>query len=222
MRERFGANDASCRLRFHTQTGGVTLRRSSRSTTSCASRCRRWPPCSAERSRCTRTATTKRSRSRRQRRRRSRCARSRSSPTRAASALTVDPLAGSYYVEHLTTELETARARAARARRRTRRRGAGDRSGILPGGDRAQRVRVPAARRARRRGHRRREQVRGREAAAGRFRRPTSPRWSAIRWHAFAPVRAGARRRVVATRGTGKVARDRAVGTLAPAGARHA
>ena len=25
MRERFGANDASCRLRFHTQTGGVTL-----------------------------------------------------------------------------------------------------------------------------------------------------------------------------------------------------
>ena len=25
MRERFGASDASCRLRFHTQTGGVTL-----------------------------------------------------------------------------------------------------------------------------------------------------------------------------------------------------
>jgi methylmalonyl-CoA mutase, N-terminal domain len=25
MRERFGANDASCKLRFHTQTGGVTL-----------------------------------------------------------------------------------------------------------------------------------------------------------------------------------------------------
>ena len=25
MKERFGANDASCRLRFHTQTGGVTL-----------------------------------------------------------------------------------------------------------------------------------------------------------------------------------------------------
>ncbi len=25
MRERFGANDASCRMRFHTQTGGVTL-----------------------------------------------------------------------------------------------------------------------------------------------------------------------------------------------------
>ncbi|MEN9508625.1 MAG: hypothetical protein RLZZ621_1188, partial [Gemmatimonadota bacterium] len=25
MRERFGAHDASCRLRFHTQTGGVTL-----------------------------------------------------------------------------------------------------------------------------------------------------------------------------------------------------
>ena len=25
MRERFGASDATCRLRFHTQTGGVTL-----------------------------------------------------------------------------------------------------------------------------------------------------------------------------------------------------
>src|SRR5207245_9784603 len=25
MRDRFNANDASCRLRFHTQTGGVTL-----------------------------------------------------------------------------------------------------------------------------------------------------------------------------------------------------
>src|SRR5207237_5112686 len=25
MRQRFKANDASCRLRFHTQTGGVTL-----------------------------------------------------------------------------------------------------------------------------------------------------------------------------------------------------
>jgi methylmalonyl-CoA mutase, N-terminal domain len=35
MRERFGASDESCRLRFHTQTGGVTLRRSSRSTTWC-------------------------------------------------------------------------------------------------------------------------------------------------------------------------------------------
>ena len=26
MRERFGAGDAGCRMRFHTQTGGVTLR----------------------------------------------------------------------------------------------------------------------------------------------------------------------------------------------------
>src|SRR5690606_31922168 len=25
MRERYGASDASCKLRFHTQTGGVTL-----------------------------------------------------------------------------------------------------------------------------------------------------------------------------------------------------
>ena len=36
--------------------------RSSRSTTSCASRCRRWPRCAAARSRCTPTATTRRSR----------------------------------------------------------------------------------------------------------------------------------------------------------------
>ncbi len=60
MRARFGANDNSCRLRFHTQTGGVTLTHSNRSTTSCGSRCRPWPPRSAVRSRCIPMATMKR------------------------------------------------------------------------------------------------------------------------------------------------------------------
>ena len=45
----------------------------------------------------------------------------------SGAALTADPLAGSYYVEELTTTLERARAGAARARRRAGRRGAGDR-----------------------------------------------------------------------------------------------
>ena len=42
--------------------------RSSPRTTSCARRSRRWPPCSAGRSRCTRTRSTRRSRSRPSRR----------------------------------------------------------------------------------------------------------------------------------------------------------
>ncbi len=65
MRERFGAQDPrSCMLRFHTQTGGVTLTaQHSPTTTSCASRCKLWRRCSAALSRSTRTAKTKRSHS---------------------------------------------------------------------------------------------------------------------------------------------------------------
>ena len=54
--------------------------RSSPTTTSSASRSRRWRRCSAARSRCTATAATRRWRCRPRRRRASRCARSRSSP----------------------------------------------------------------------------------------------------------------------------------------------
>ena len=59
--------------------------RSSRSTTWCASRCRRWPRCSAARSRCTPTRSTRPRAAHRGGGARSRCARSRSSPRRRAS-----------------------------------------------------------------------------------------------------------------------------------------
>ena len=62
MRDRFGAkNPRSQMVRFHTQTGGSTLRRSSPRTTSCASRSRASPPSAAARSPSTRTASTRRS-----------------------------------------------------------------------------------------------------------------------------------------------------------------
>ena len=167
MRERFGANDASARLRFHTQTGGVTLQAQQplnnvvRVTVQALVRgAGRHAVAAHERlRRGARAADAKR--------RRSRFARSRSSRNESGAALTADPLAGSYYVEHLTDELERRAHGAARDGRRARRRGEGDRRGVLPGRDRAQRVRVPAARRERRDGHRRRQQVRRRSSAAG-------------------------------------------------------
>ena len=80
--------------------------RSSRRTTSCASRSKRWPPCSAARSRCTRTRWTK-------------CM---ALPTEKSVEIAlrtqqvlayetnvtnvVDPLGGSYFVEALTDEME--------------------------------------------------------------------------------------------------------------------
>ena len=65
-------------LRFHTQTAGVLADRAAAArTTSCAPRSRRWPACSAARSRCTRTRWTRRSRCRREEAASSRCARSR-------------------------------------------------------------------------------------------------------------------------------------------------
>ena len=86
MRERFGASDKQSQtLRFHTQTGGVTLtaqqpleQRRARG----AAGVRRGA--AAGRSRCTPTATTRRWRCRPSARPRSRCARSRSSPTSPA------------------------------------------------------------------------------------------------------------------------------------------
>ena len=86
MRERFGAQDErSWRLRFHTQTGGVTLTAQQPRTTSSGSRCRGSPPSAAAPSRCTRTGSTRRWRCRPSGRRRSRCAPSRSSATSRAS-----------------------------------------------------------------------------------------------------------------------------------------
>ena len=66
----------------HADGGRVAHRAAAATTTSCASRSRRWRRCSAARSRCTPTRSTRRWRCRPRRRCGSRCARSRSSPTR--------------------------------------------------------------------------------------------------------------------------------------------
>ena len=108
MRERFGAQgralaeDALPHADRRRHAGRAAAAR----TTSCAWRCRASPPCAAAPSRCTRTASTRRSRCRASARRGSRCAPSRSSPTSPAPTDTVDPFAGSYFVEALTDEIE--------------------------------------------------------------------------------------------------------------------
>ena len=66
------------------------------------------PRCSAGPRACTPTASTRRSGCPPSRRPRSPCGPSRSSATSRACADTVDPLAGSYFVESLTDEVETA------------------------------------------------------------------------------------------------------------------
>ena len=155
MRQRFGASDASCRLRFHTQTGGVTLTAQQ-------------PLNNVVRVTVQTLAATLGGT---QSLHTNGYDEALALPTAEAATLalrtqqvvgyesgvanTADPLAGSYYVEHLTSDLETSRAGVDRSRGRAGRGGRGDRQRVRPGGDRAKRVRVPAPRRARRRGHRR-------------------------------------------------------------------
>ena len=109
MRERFGASDASCRLRFHTQTGGVTLTAQQ-------------PLNNVVRVAVQTLAATLGGT---QSLHTNGYDEALALPTAEAATLalrtqqivafesgvtsTVDPLAGSYYVEHLTTELETGR-----------------------------------------------------------------------------------------------------------------
>ena len=81
-------------------------RRSSRTTTWCGPRCRRWRPCSAACSRSTPTRWTRPWRCRPRKPPRWHCARSRSSPSRAGITEVSDPLGGSYAVERLTSDLE--------------------------------------------------------------------------------------------------------------------
>jgi methylmalonyl-CoA mutase N-terminal domain/subunit len=106
MRERFGASDASCRLRFHTQTGGVTLTAQS-------------PLNNVVRVAIQTLAATLGGT---QSLHTNGYDEALALPTRDAATLalrtqqivahesgiasTADPLAGSYYVEHLTDELE--------------------------------------------------------------------------------------------------------------------
>ena len=100
MRERFGAKDErSWKLRFHTQTAGVSLTAQQPYNNVVRTALQALAAVLGGTNRCTRTRSTRRWRCRPQRRRRSRCGPSRSSPTRAASWTSVDPLGGSYFVE---------------------------------------------------------------------------------------------------------------------------
>ena len=126
-------------------------------------------------------------------RRRWRSGRSRSSPTRAGSAKVVDPLAGSYYVESLTDAIERGRPRAHRGSRCAGRRGEGDRARVLPGGDRAERLRAPAARRSRASGSWWGSTASPTTPRLPRSRRPTSPPSSADQGERLADARSGAR-----------------------------
>src|SRR6476469_3222625 len=106
MRERFGANDASCRLRFHTQTGGVTLQAQqplnnvvrvtvqALSTVLGGTQSLHTNGYDEALSLPTAEAATLALRTQQ------------IIAHESGAALTADPLAGSYYVEHLTDELE--------------------------------------------------------------------------------------------------------------------
>ena len=108
MRERFGAKRAALldAALPHPDRRLLADRAAAATTTSCASRSRRWPACSAARSRCTPTRST----------RRWRCPREEAVTValrtqqilaeESGVANTVDPLAGSYFVEALTDRME--------------------------------------------------------------------------------------------------------------------
>ena len=107
MRDRFGAGDAGCRLRFHTQTGGVTLQAQQplnnvvRVTVQAlaavlgGTQSLHTNGYDEALALPTEEAATLALRTQQV------------IAHEAGVALTADPLAGSYYVEHLTTELET-------------------------------------------------------------------------------------------------------------------
>jgi methylmalonyl-CoA mutase N-terminal domain/subunit len=111
MRDRFGANDASCRLRFHTQTGGVTLQAQqplnnvvrvaiqALSAVLGGTQSLHTNGYDEALALPTEEAATLALRTQQ------------IIAYESGAALTADPLAGSYYVEHLTNEIES-RARA--------------------------------------------------------------------------------------------------------------
>ena len=117
---------------------------------------------------------------------------------------TADPLGGSYYVEALTDELEARALGADRAGGRGGRRRRGRRVRLRAGGDRAGRVRVPAAGRGGRARHRRGQRLRG---GVGRAHRAPADRPGGR----AAPARAdGARARGAERGGSGRGDRRRA------------
>jgi methylmalonyl-CoA mutase, N-terminal domain len=108
MRERFGANDAGCRLRFHTQTGGVTLqaqqplnnvvRVAVQALAAVLGGTQSLHTNGYDEALSLPTADAATLALRTQQ----------IVGYESGAALTADPLAGSYYVEHLTSALETA------------------------------------------------------------------------------------------------------------------
>jgi methylmalonyl-CoA mutase N-terminal domain/subunit len=106
MRERFGADDRSCRLRFHTQTGGVTLqaqqplnnvvRVTVQALSAVLGGTQSLHTNGYDEALALPTAEAATLALRTQQ----------IIANESGAALTVDPLAGSYYVEHLTNELE--------------------------------------------------------------------------------------------------------------------
>jgi len=108
MKDRFGAkNQRSWLMRFHTQTAGVSLTAQQPMNNIARVAIQALAGVlGGTQSAAHRTATTKLWRYPRKRRCASRCARSRSSLTNLASAQTVDPLGGSYFVERLTLDME--------------------------------------------------------------------------------------------------------------------
>jgi methylmalonyl-CoA mutase N-terminal domain/subunit len=107
LKDRFGANDASCRLRFHTQTGGVTLqaqqplnnvvRVAIQGLSAVLGGTQSLHTNGYDEALALPTAQAATLALRTQQ----------IIAHESGAAMTVDPLAGSYYVEHLTTELET-------------------------------------------------------------------------------------------------------------------
>jgi len=107
MRERFGASDASCRLRFHTQTGGVTLqaqqplnnvvRVAVQALAAVLGGTQSLHTNGYDEALALPTAEAATLALRTQQ----------IIGYESGAALTADPLAGSYYVERLTTDLET-------------------------------------------------------------------------------------------------------------------
>ena len=107
LKDRFGANDASCRLRFHTQTGGVTLqaqqplnnvvRVAIQGLSAVLGGTQSLHTNGYDEALALPTAQAATLALRTQQ----------IIAHESGAAMTVDPLAGSFYVEHLTTELET-------------------------------------------------------------------------------------------------------------------
>ena len=142
VRERFGAGDATARLRFHTQTGGVTLqaqqplnnvvRVTVQALAAVLGGTQSLHTNGFDEALALPTAESATLALRTQQ----------ILGYESGTASVVDPLAGSYYVESPDRSDRDRRERPDRRGRCTGRGRQGDRAGVLPGGHRAQRLRA--------------------------------------------------------------------------------